>query len=352
MALSVGIVGLPNTGKSTLFQAITHKQVSRENYPFCTIEPNLGVIAVPDKRLDALAEIFPREKKIPTTIEFVDIAGLISGASQGEGLGNKFLAHIREVDAVLYVLRGFNKPDIVNTRSNIDPWAEKEVLDTELALKDLETIERRIAALEKDAKAGQKEAQREVVILEKFARGLKEGSILSDLASQEEEREIVKRYQLLTGKPRLYLINARENEVDAEKVKPFIDRPHLILDVLTELEAAGLTDQERQELDLDSGRLDQLIQHSYQLLDLITFFTVGRNEVRAWTLRRGQTAPEAGGVVHTDFEKNFIKAEVINWQQLVEAGSFSIARQKGLVRTEGKDYQVQDGDVIEIKAGA
>ncbi len=352
MALSVGIVGLPNTGKSTLFQALTQKQVDRANYPFCTIEPNLGIIAVPDNRLDALSEIFPREKKISTTIEFVDIAGLIKGASQGEGLGNKFLSHIREVDAVVYVLRGFNRPNIINTQPDIDPWAEKEILDVELSLKDLETLEKRLSSLEKDIKAGQKAALREAAILEKFVQNLKKGRMLVDLEIRDEEKEILDRYQLLSSKPRLYLINASKSELSSEKLALFSGQPYLILDVLTELEAADLSAQERQELDLGPSQLDELIQRSYQLLDLITFFTVGQNEVRAWTLRRGQTAPEAGGVIHTDFQNNFIKAEVINWQQLVEAGSFSVARQRGLVRTEGKDYQVQDGDVIEIKAGA
>ncbi len=352
MPLSIGIVGMPNTGKSTLFQAVTQKQVDRANYPFCTIEPNLGVIAVPDERLDSLADVFPREKKISATVEFVDIAGLIAGASQGEGLGNQFLAHIREVNALIYVLRGFSKSNVINTLDNIDPWAEKEVLDTELILKDLETVEKRIVSLEKEAKAGRAEAVREKKALEVFAQWLKEGRLLRDVLEDDYQRELGKQYQFLTGKPCLYLINAAESEIKEETRQRFDGQPWMSIDVLTELEASELSEEERKELMLNSAKLDELIQRSYQLLGLITFFTIGQGEVRAWTLRRGQTAPEAGGVVHTDFERNFIKAEVIGWSDLVEAGGFSLARQQGKVRTEGRDYQVQDGDVIEIKSGA
>ncbi len=351
MSLSVGIIGLPNTGKSTLFEAITRKQVDRANYPFCTIEPNLGTIAVPDERLDALAKIFPKDKKIPAIVEFVDIAGLIAGASQGEGLGNKFLAHIREVSAILYVLRGFNKESIINTLERIDPWFEKEILDTELALKDIETIEKRIIALEKEIKASQSEALREKEILDHFIELLKNGKFLVDNIEDDFSWELIKKYQLLTGKPRLYLINANKDEVDHGILGKFEGHPLIILDALIELEACDLTAEERQSLELDQSGLDELIRSSYRLLDLITFFTIGRNEIRAWTLRRGQTAPQAGGVIHTDFENNFIKAEIIKWNDLIEAGNFAVARQKGLIRTEGREYQIQDGDVVEIKSG-
>lgn len=349
--LSIGLVGLPNTGKSTLFQAITQKQVDRANYPFCTIEPNLGVVAVPDERLDRLAEMFPRNKKIPAAIEFVDIAGLIAGASQGEGLGNKFLAHIREVDALVYVLRGFLKESIVNAFGSVDPWGEKEVLDAELSLKDLETIEKRICSLEKQTKSGDAEAVKELASLNVFARHLKEGRLLFDVLDKDE-RMVAERYQLLTAKPRLYLINADSKEVTEEIKEKFKNDVWIALDVLTELEAAQLTESECLELGLDQKGLDRLIASCYRLLDLISFFTVGRDEVRAWALARGRTAPEAGGVVHTDFQEKFIKAEVINWRDLVEAGDFAGARQKGLIRTEGRDYRVEDGDVIEIKFGA
>ncbi len=350
-SLSVGLVGLPNTGKSTLFQAITKKQVDRANYPFCTIEPNLGVVAVPDERLTALAGIFPREKKISATVEFVDIAGLIKGASQGEGLGNKFLSHIRQVDALIYVLRGFQKESVINIQKAIDPWAEKEILDAELALKDLETIESRIESLTKEIKSKLPEAVKESETLDRFGQWLKEGKMLVEISRTEFDQEVVARYQFLTAKPRLFLINAAESEVAEETKKRFQGKSWLILDVLTELEAADLTDNERKEMGLADG-LGQLIQASYSLLNLITFFTVGRNEVRAWTLPRGRTAAQAGGVIHTDFQQKFIRAEVVNWSDLVSSGGYVSARQKGLVRTEGRDYLVQDGDVIEIKAGA
>jgi ribosome-binding ATPase len=350
MSLSVGIVGLPNTGKSTLFQAITQKQVSRENYPFCTIDPNLGVVAVPDERLDKLAAVLSRSQKIPTTIEFVDIAGLIAGASQGEGLGNKFLAHIRETDAIVYLLRGFQRKTVINTLDQIDPWSEKEILDTELILKDIETAEKRIVSLEKEIRAHQAEAIKERDILSGFIESLKGGQLLSENSLNSFEQEVVSKYQLLTAKPRIYLINANESEIKSTDLSNFPANSWIVLDVLIELEAAGLSDSEREELGLGKNKLNELIKSCYRLLDLITFFTTNEKEVRAWTLRQGQLAPEAGGAVHNDFEKNFIRAEVIGWGELVSCKTFAGARQRGLIRTEGRDYQVQDGDVIEIKA--
>jgi len=349
MSLSIGIVGLPNTGKSTLFQAITRKQVDRANYPFCTIEPNLGVVAVPDQRLDALIKALPREKKIATTIEFLDIAGLIAGASQGEGLGNKFLSHIRETNAIIYVLRGFTNQSIINTYSKIDPWAEKEILDAELALKDLETIERRIEALEKEIRSHNADALKETDILNYFAQQLRLGKILGEMDLTDDQRGVAQKYQFLTSKPRLYLINASNKEITQSIIEKFKPCFWMNLDVLIELEAGDLNEQEREELGLSQVKINELIQRAYQLLNLITFFTINEKEIRAWPLRKGKKAPEAGGVVHTDFERNFIRAEVINWQDLIAAGGITEARQKGLLRTEGHDYEIKDGDVVEIK---
>ena len=355
MSLHIGIVGLPNVGKSTLFQTITKKQVDRANYPFCTIDPNVGVVAVPDERVDKLAELTKSAKEIYTTIEFVDIAGLVKGASQGEGLGNKFLANIRETDAILYILRAFSNKDIVNTQSEIDPIKEKEILDTELILKDMETLSKRVGSLEKEVNAGKKEAKKELEVLAKAQAFLNDGKILSEQKWEEEERLILKGYQFLTLKPRLYLLNGRDEEVPSNIIENFKNNNwrFLIVDVLTEFEAVGLSRQERAELNLPlDSELDIVIKKSYELLDLITFLTTGPDETRAWTLKRGQRAPRAGGVIHTDFEKNFIKAEVVNWKELIDSGGFAKAREQGLIRTEGKEYVVQDGDVIEIKSNA
>jgi len=355
MPLSIGIVGLPNVGKSTLFQAITQKQVSRENYPFCTIEPNIGTVAVPDNRVDKLSELSQSKKKIYTTIEFVDIAGLVKGASQGEGLGNKFLAHIREVNAVVYVLRVFNNEKIINTEERVDVLRNKEILDTEMALKDLGTIEKRIKGLEKEIRSNNREAAKEISLLKKAAEFLKKGDILESQKWEEEEKKILNSYQFLTLKPRIYLLNGRPEDVPKSSLEVFKENnwPFLIIDLLSQFESAELKPEEREELGLPVDlELDVLIKECYQLLDLITFFTTGLDETRAWTIKRGSTAPQAGGVIHSDFEKYFIKAEVVSYQDLLSAGGFVQAREKGLMRTEGKEYIVSDGDVIEIKSGA
>jgi GTP-binding protein YchF len=354
MNLSLGIVGLPNVGKSTLFQTITKKQVSCENYPFCTIDPNIGVVAVPDERVDKLVELTHSAKKIYTTIEFVDIAGLVKGASQGEGLGNQFLANIRETDAIVYVLRCFRKSDIINTLGKIDPLLEKETLETELMLKDLETVDKRIQNVAKDAKSGQKEAILELKVLTKAQDLLQKGQSLFETEWSDDERKILHNYQLLTSKPRIYLLNGSKEEIDAQILSVFDKNQwsYLIMDVAMELDAVNFTPDEREEIGLSrESELDVLIKTGYQLLNLITFLTTGPDETRAWTLKKGLKAPQAGGVIHSDFEQKFIKAEVINWQKLLEAGGWSEAREKGWLRLEGKDYEVQDGDVIIIKHG-
>ncbi|HRY77067.1 MAG TPA: redox-regulated ATPase YchF [Candidatus Paceibacterota bacterium] len=353
--MAIGIVGLPNVGKSTLFEAITKKQVSRANYPFCTIDPNVGVVAVPDERVDKLADLTHSAKKIYATVKFVDIAGLVKGASQGEGLGNKFLANIRETDSIVYILRCFKNANIVNTRSKIDPIEDKEILDVELALKDLEVVEKRLDSLTGEIKAGSKEAIKEKPILERAQNFLKDGKTLVEQNWTLDEEKILNNYQLLTIKKRLYLLNGSEEEIPKEILETFNKNnwPYLIMDILAEFDAASLNEEERKSFGITAElKLDTLIKRAYELLDLITFLTTGPDETRAWTLKRGSTAPQAGGVIHTDFERCFIKAEVVNWQDLLKSGGFSEAREKGLIRTEGKEYIVKDGDVIEIKSNA
>ncbi len=344
MSLSIGIVGLPNVGKSTLFQSLTKKQIDRANYPFCTIDPNVGVVTVPDERVDKLAELTKSAKKIYTTIEFIDIAGLVKGAHEGEGLGNKFLANIREVDAILYILRIFKNDKIVNTQDQINPLEDKEILDAEMALKDLTTLE----------KVFDKKNTKEVDVIKKAITILEKGEMLYGRIDKKEE-EILKQYQLLTFKPRFFLLNGNQEELTDEIKNDFEsnDLPYIVIDVLNEFEIGELKDEERKDLGItDELKLDSLIKKAYQLLDLITFLTTGSDETRAWTLKKGSFAPQAGGVIHTDFEDNFIKADVINHQDLINVGGIAQAREKGLIRIEGKNYVIQDGDVIEIKHGA
>ncbi len=355
MSFSMGIVGLPNVGKSTLFETITKKQVDRANYPFCTIDPNVGVVAVPDERVDRLAELCHSRKKIYTTVEFIDIAGLIKGAAQGQGLGNKFLANIRETDAIVYVLRCFRNSDIVSTSDSIDPLRDKGILDTELILKDLETVSARLESLEREIRGGKKEALKEREVLEKAREFLNNGKILAEAVDDSEEKGILKNYQLLTLKPRIYLLNGKDDEVADSILEEFKKNnwPYLIIDVATEFELADMSHDDRRSLGVSQEpELETLIKKAHETLGLITFLTTGEDETRAWTLKRGGFAPQAGGAIHSDFERCFIKAEAINWKTLLDAGGFPQAREKGLIRTEGKNYMVQDGDVIEIKANA
>jgi GTP-binding protein YchF len=354
MSLSIGIVGLPNVGKSTLFKTLTKKPVLIANYPFATIDPNVGVVLVPDERVDKLAELSKSKKKIYATVDFVDIAGLVKGAAQGEGLGNKFLSHIREVDAVLYVLRAFQKSDIVNTQNEVNPLKEKEILDVELILKDLETINKRIEGLQGDVRQNKKEAVKEMEALKKAKDFLSQEKILFGQNFTEDEKIILKSFQLLTFKPRLYLLNGKDEEVSGEVLDVFQRNnwQYLIIDVATEFEAEGLSREERKELGLPlDSETDVLVKKSYELLDLITFLTTGEDETRAWTIKNGDTAPKAGAAIHTDFENKFVKAEVVFWKDLMDAGGYPKAREQGKLRTEGKEYVVKDGDVIEFKHG-
>lgn len=354
MSLSIGIVGLPNVGKSTLFKTLTKKEVDIANYPFCTIDPSVGVVLVPDERVDKLAEQQKSAKKIYAMVEFVDIAGLVKGAATGEGLGNKFLANIRETDAILYVLRAFKNEDIINVQQDINPLRDKEILDIELILKDLETINKKIENLDKDIRAGKKEAAEEGSALGKARDYLMQEKILAEQEFTDDEKDILRNYQLLTLKPRLYLLNGKDEEVDKNILEIFQRNSwhYLIVDIATELEAEGLSREERVALGLPlESETDVLVKESYRLLDLITFLTTGEDETRAWTIKREDKAPKAAGVIHSDFEKNFIKAEVIFWKDLLNSGGFGRARESGLIRTEGKEYVVKDGDVLEIKHG-
>ena len=324
------------------------------NYPFATIDPNVGVVLVPDERVDKLAELSKSKKKIYAVVDFVDIAGLVKGAATGEGLGNKFLSHIREVDAVLYVLRAFQKSDIVNTQNEVNPLKEKEILDVELILKDLETINKRIDALAGDVRQNKKEAVKEDATLRKAKDFLSQEKVLIEQEFTEDEKIILNGFQLLTFKPRLFLLNGKDEEVSQDVLDTFKNKgwQYLIIDVATEFEAEGLSREERKELGLPTdSETDILIKKSYELLNLITFLTTGEDETRAWTIKKGDTAPLAGAAIHSDFQTKFVKAEVIFWEDLLQTITYAKARELGKIRTEGKEYVVKDGDVIEFKHG-
>lgn len=352
MSLSIGIVGFPNVGKSTLFTAITKKQAECANYPFCTIDPNVGIVSVPDERLDSLEEVFKSKKKIYSTIEFTDIAGIVEGASKGEGLGNKFLANIREADVIVYVLRVFKNENIISVRNEVNPLKESELLDTELMLKDLETLDKRIKTLEKDVRSLKKEAIFEMEILKKAKQLLENGIILYFGDFSDEEKKILNLYRFLTIKPRIYILNGKDEEIAPQILSEFEKTKvsFITMNLQEECDIADFSKKERIELGLsENSKMDILIRKAYELLGLITFFTAGPEEVRAWKIKLNSTAPEAAEEIHTDFKKHFIKADVIKWKDLITLGSMSEAKKKGIVRTEGKEYIVQDGDVIEIK---
>ena len=347
MSLSIGIVGLPNVGKSTLFNLLTKKGVDAANYPFCTIDPNVGVVKVPDFRLAKLAEISKPKKIIPTTIEFTDIAGLVAGAHKGEGLGNKFLAHIRECSAICEVIRDFKDKNVIHVDGRVNPVEDKETINMELIFADLATVEKRLDKAKKEAKSGDKTLIFQSLVLEKIYQHLAAGKAVREMTFEDEEAVFVKTLTLLTIKPIIYLLNIDEShsaDVLLETKEPLIK-----INVKLEEEIINLPDEEQaeyiKELGLEQSGLDRLIQGAYKTLGLDTFFTTGADETRAWTIKSGAKAPQAAGEIHTDFIKGFIRAEVINWQKFVDCGSEAKARELGLIRTEGKDYIVQDGDV-------
>lgn len=349
MSLSIGIVGLPNVGKSSLFKILTKKQVEAANYPFCTIDPNVGVVKVPDERLNKIAEVSKPEQIIHTTIEFIDIAGLVSGAHKGEGLGNKFLANIRECDAICEVIRNFEDKNIVHVNGKIDPLSDQETINMELILADLSTVNKRLEKSEKEAKSNNKEIIFQVEVLRKIKEHLEQMKSLRELELSEKELIFIKELHLLTLKPIIYVLNVDDKYNQKVPIKKAKNEEILAINIKLEEEISQLDEAEQEEylktLNLNQSGLDLLIKTAYKTLNLDTFFTTGPKETRAWTIKSGSKAPQAAGVIHTDFEKNFIRVEVYRWEQLISAKSELKVKELGQIRTEGKDYIIQDGDV-------
>lgn len=356
--MKLGVVGLPNVGKSTLFNAITKAGAESANYPFCTIEPNVGTVAVPDERLDKLAALYNSKKVTPTFLEFLDIAGLVKGASHGEGLGNKFLSHIREVDAIVHVVRCFDNENITHVDGSVDPIRDIETINLELIFADMESLSKRIAKARSSAKGGDKKFIKEAEFLEGIYNELESGKPIRMMNFNDEEQEYVNSLFLLTTKPVIYCANISEDEIGTENdyvksVKEYVKSENaevIVLSARIEEELAGLDNDERamfaEELGITESGLDKLVSACYKLLGLISYLTAGEKETRAWTIEKGTKAPQAAGKIHSDFEKGFIRAEIVDYKTLLELGSYNNAKEKGKVRSEGKEYVIQDGDVV------